>query len=293
MQQTLRQLQRELQGHLTEDPGRAPLGGVGVFHCRRPQALRDVPIHQPTAVLVISGRKTMTLGSRRVEVAPGELLLLPGGATVGIGNQPGQRDDYLALAIGFSDQTLELFSRSYGSQTQPTSGAAPWSAPAPAALVAAVSQWLDWCRQHPIDPLVACHRQVEILLLLARAGVANNLLLDRSGHWRERVAKLLALDPGRDWNAAEVSQRLAVGESTLRRYLQQEQTSFREILEETRMVTALSLLQETSWPVGQVAEAVGYLSHSRFSDRFRRRFGLSPAELKRSRESESDQLLSV
>jgi transcriptional regulator GlxA family with amidase domain len=51
------------------------------------------------------------------------------------------------------------------------------------------------------------------------------------------------------------------------------------------MVAALALLQETFWPVGQVAAAVGYISHSRFSERFKRRFGLSPTELKKTRES--------
>ncbi|GAB6042996.1 helix-turn-helix transcriptional regulator [Endothiovibrio diazotrophicus] len=107
------------------------------------------------------------------------------------------------------------------------------------------------------------------------------------------LRRLRALDPAREWEAGEVSRRLNLGDSTLRRRLQEEGSGFREVLEEVRMVAGLALLQETFWPVGRVAEAVGYRSHSRFSERFKLRFGLTPAELKRSRESENGEMASV
>jgi AraC-like DNA-binding protein len=161
-------------------------------------------------------------------------------------------------------------------------------------MVAAMAQWVEWCISftnmgHPVDPTLARHRQVEILMLIARAGLAGNLLLDRKATWRERVAQHITLDPARDWSAGEVCRRLGIGESTLRRRLNEEGVGFRQLLEESRMAAALALLQETFWPVGQVAEAVGYRSHSRFSERFKRRFGLSPLELKKTRESDGEQ----
>jgi AraC-like DNA-binding protein len=195
--------------------------------------------------------------------------------------------------MAFPQASIEQFRRGYGTEipdhTQPL-----WSASAPMDMVAAMAQWVEWCTSfsnmgHPVDPTLARHRQVEILMLLARAGIAGNLLLDREAGWRERVAQLITLDPARDWSAGEVCRRLSVGESTLRRHLNAEGVSFRQLLEESRMVAALALLQETFWPVGQVAEAVGYNSHSRFSERFKRRFGLSPVELKQTRESDGEQ----
>ena len=121
---SLMQIRTRLFEHLSYDPRRAPLGGVGIFHCRQAQALRNVPIHQPVAVLVVSGRKIIALGERRVEISPGELLLLPGGCTVGIGNHPGSRgEDYLGLAMAFPQECIAQFRRSYGpdtpSDTQP------------------------------------------------------------------------------------------------------------------------------------------------------------------------------
>jgi len=249
--------------------------------------LRNIPIHQPVAVLVVSGRKMISLGERRIEISPGELLLLPGGCTIEIGNHPGrQGEDYLGLATAFPKDCVSQFRRSYGPET-PTDSLPLWNAPAPNDMIAALAQWVEWCMFHPIDATLARHRQVELLLLLARAGIAGNLLLDRDAAWRERVAQHIALDPARDWSAAEVCRRLGIGESTLRRRLNEEGSSFRQVLEECRMVAGLALLQETFWTVGQVAEAVGYRSHSRFSERFKRRFGLSPTDLKMSRQSKA------
>jgi AraC-like DNA-binding protein len=292
MTTTLPELRNRVLAHLAEDTAQAPLGGVGIFHSRRAQSLHNVPIHHPLMVLVTSGRKVISLGERKVDVLPGELLLLPGGCSVEVGNHPGrQGEDYLGLAIAFSEESIALFRRNYGAE-QVNHSAAQWSAPAPDGVVTAMAQWVDWCMLHPNDPALVHHRQVEFLLLLARAGVAGNLLLNREASWRERVAQLLALDPSRDWCIGEVCRRLGIGESTLRRRLQAEGSGFRQALEETRMVAALALLQETFWPVGQVAAAVGYISHSRFSERFKRRFGLSPTELKKTRESGTRQKMS-
>jgi AraC-like DNA-binding protein len=46
------------------------------------------------------------------------------------------------------------------------------------------------------------------------------------------------------------------------------------------MTTALTLLQVTDRPVAEIAYQVGYQSASRFSDRFKRRFGFSPVAVR-------------
>ncbi len=285
MSAPLARLRARLLDHLGSDPRQPPLGGVGIFHSRRPQQLHNVPIHQPVAILILGGHKQYRLGERTGQIGPGQLLLLPAGCTVAIGNHPGaDGSDYLALTIGFATETLQRYRRdfaaAYSDATAPL-----WQAHAPDDFIAALAQWVEWCLAHGADPAIATHRQVELLMLLARAGVAGNLLLQREAAWRERVAQIISLDPAHPWSASEVSRRLNLGESTLRRRLAEEQTGLRELLEEVRLVAGLALLQETFWPVGQVAEAVGYSSQSRFSERFRRRFGLSPSALKRTRET--------
>ena len=46
------------------------------------------------------------------------------------------------------------------------------------------------------------------------------------------------------------------------------------------MMRALTLLQVSDWPVARIAEEVGYESASRFTARFRQRFGFLPTAVR-------------
>lgn len=291
---SLHRLRAQLLAHLDDDPRRRPLGGAGLFHSRAPQQLHAVPLRQPTLVLVLSGEKRLALGHRHLDIGAGELLLAPADSTVSLGNHPDPRSGtYLAVAIGFSDAAIDLFRRQYAAPLNARASAPLWHARAPEPLLTALEQWCDWCRRATPDPLLATHRHAEFLLLLARAGLAGNLLLGGETTLHRRVYELLLLDPSHDWQAREVSARLGVGESSLRRLLAAEGSGFRELLEEARLVSALALLQETFWPVSQVAATVGYRSASRFSARFRARFGVTPAALRQTRVSVAGAALSA
>lgn len=291
----LAQLRRILLSLIADDPDRGPLGGLGLFHARRPQALRSVPIHQPSIVLVLSGRKSLFLGSRDSTVSAGQLLLLPAASELTFGNhpEPGPDGCYLALVAGFSPEAVARFVQHYAAAARAWDQAPLWSAPAPAPVLLSLAQWVDLARHAALTPELGLHRQVELLLLLAQAGLAGNLLLARQSAWRQRVAALLAMDPAHPWEVSEVARRLNVGASSLRRHLHGEGSGFRELLEEVRLVAGLGLLQETFWSVARVAAEVGYDSPSRFSERFRRRFGVTPSELKRTRLSDPGEAVSV
>jgi len=89
------------------------------------------------------------------------------------------------------------------------------------------------------------------------------------------------MDPSKDWRCAEVCKKIGMSETVLRRKLLVEETGFRELLEEMRLMTSLRLVQETKWTILRVADAVGYKSQSRFTERFKLRFGMTPTELRR------------
>jgi AraC-like DNA-binding protein len=271
-----------------------PIGGVGVFHSHARQALRAVPIHHPTVVLVLAGRKELHLAAATRNIQAGELLLVPGNSSLHLGNVPDPAvGSYLALSLSFPPATLEHFRRLYRAAAGGAEQRAVWSAAAGDDFVRALQQWLAWCMESPPQPELALHRQIELLLLLVRDGCAGNLLLDNRLGWRQRVSQLVSCDLSHAWDAPSVSRRLAVGESSLRRYLREEGTSFREVLEEARLVAGLGLLQETFWPVARVAAEVGYESPSRFAERFKLRFGLTPTQLKLTRMSAGGEKLSV
>ncbi|OSM00122.1 putative AraC family transcriptional regulator [Magnetofaba australis IT-1] len=272
------------QRHMDSDPKRGPLGGLGVFHACNWQELRAVPIHDPLMILIIHGQKDYRHVRHAAMAGPGELLLLPGGVDLWLRNLPGDDGgDFFSVALPFPATTVAQFRQLYAERIPQWDAEPVWQIPAEERLIEAVWQWMIHCREHHIDPLVAQHRQLEFLLILARSGLAGAILRNKQPNWRALVAGLIAADPAQEWRMEAVCMRLGVSESALRRHLQAEGSGFRTLLEDARLLAGLSLLQETYWPINQVALAVGYQSPSRFSSRFKARFGVGPAELRKTR----------
>mgnify|MGYP002676364549 CR=1 FL=1 len=63
-------------------------------------------------------------------------------------------------------------------------------------------------------------------------------------------------------------------------------------LREMRMNTAAKLLETTRMSISEIAEQVGYLNQSKFATVFKKQFGMSPLEYRRSRALKNDSLLS-
>lgn len=127
------------------------------------------------------------------------------------------------------------------------------------------------------SPIVA-HRLRELLMWLSLESVyfrpAENLTLT------SRLRELLTAAPGDAWPEKKAAQALGQSQSTLRRHLAVEATSFREVLVETRMLHALRLLHSTDESIGNIALGAGYACQSRFTMRFRERFGFHPSTVR-------------
>lgn len=95
-----------------------------------------------------------------------------------------------------------------------------------------------------------------------------------------KVRALVASAPDHFWTAPKIGERLAMSEATLRRKLAKEKTRFEALLTDVRMHHALMLLQTTALPIIHVAERSGYKSRSRFSQRFIKRFGYPPSDVR-------------
>lgn len=260
------------------------IGCLGIYRCVRSQRLTAVPLHLPCMMLVITGCKHLVIDNVNFAVRPGELLMLPAGRQFRVTNSPDQgSSSYHGMALHFSASVLEQFRQIYGPHYSERVARPVWHAQAPPGLIAELLQWLQWSRQYGIDEHIAEQRQMTLLLLLARAGLIGNLMLGHDTSWRRRVINLLNLDPARSWDVQSVCSRLGCSESSLRRHLQEEKSGFRELLEEVRLAAGLALLQQTYLQIGAIAERVGYQSQSRFGERFKRRFGVTPSDLRRTR----------
>jgi AraC-like DNA-binding protein len=84
-------------------------------------------------------------------------------------------------------------------------------------------------------------------------------------------------DPTREWSSADIETELGISGATLRRHLAAEGISLREIVSNSRLSHALTLLLTTGLPVKSIAARAGYGSISSFAKRFRARYGVEPS----------------
>ncbi|PWJ54175.1 AraC-type DNA-binding protein [Quadrisphaera granulorum] len=124
----------------------------------------------------------------------------------------------------------------------------------------------------------ARYRILDLLLALAERG--HTFRPPGEPTTADRVRELVADAPELRWTAPQAGRALSVSEATLRRHLAREGTSFEALLLDVRMHHAVMLLQTTGWSLSHIAQACGYLSRSRFSERFRQRFGTSPVAVR-------------
>ena len=71
--------------------------------------------------------------------------------------------------------------------------------------------------------------------------------------------------------------------STLRRRLKSEGNNIQDIRNQVRLGYGLHLLQTTQLHIGNIAEQCGYQSQSRFTDQFKLLFGMTPRELRKTK----------
>lgn len=76
---------------------------------------------------------------------------------------------------------------------------------------------------------------------------------------------------------ARVAATLFVSERTLKRRLQEEESSFQHLVDQIRLERAGNLLQNTTMNLSQIADALGYADAANFTRAFKRWTGASPS----------------
>jgi AraC-like DNA-binding protein len=95
--------------------------------------------------------------------------------------------------------------------------------------------------------------------------------LPRSKKVGSRVKALLRAEVSmRDASAARVAKRLGMSVRTLSRKLDEESTSYRALIDETRRQLAVRDLTQTARPITEIAYQLGFASSQSFQRAFRR-----------------------
>ena len=255
---------------------RALLGSVGSMVQHHKLLYSRVAVHEPTLILVQRGRKKLRWAGRELPVETGETVALAGGQTFDVLNEPDADGLYQAQWIAFDQGVIERFAVQYGAEAKAVRDAEKLPSYEKIALsFAHAAEMLADCGV----PQNVAETALHTLLAWLQHGGMGFTVYQRIGLIRQ-IRKMIAADTGFVWTAAEAAQRLNCSEATLRRRLALENTSFRSLLIDVRMMRVLTLLQVTDWPVATIADAVGYESASRFAARFKERFGFTPSAVR-------------
>lgn len=232
---------------------------------------------QPMIVRVVHGRKTLRYAGGELAATAGQWLLIVGGQSFDVLNEPDKAQGYRADWLMLGDEWVAQFFAQYPARetvdlARVLHPDAAWNE-----AFLRVVQGV----QARLPETVLAARTMELLSWLAQAGAVFN------PHSAQRLSKqirqLVARDTAVNWQIRDVARQLGMSETTLRRRLANEGTSFRELSGSVKMMRALTLLQTSPLGVAQVAYAVGYESPARFAAKFRAHFGCTPSDVRRAR----------
>ena len=229
----------------------------------------------PTLALVKRGRKIIRTDGQTLVAEEGTVVVFPAGFEADITNEVDRFGKYRALLISFSPETISHPAETDHAPLNEITSFVDDGLHIAAAMEAA----LDAIRDQSLPEPVVKHRVSELLLWLKRQGIF--LAAPPASDFLGELKRLIGGAPATNWQAPQIAATLGMSEATLRRRLAKQKQSVSKLILETRMLTALTLLQAGDQPIVQVSYAVGYDSPSRFALRFKQRFGFPPSELRK------------
>ncbi|WP_414442251.1 helix-turn-helix transcriptional regulator [Burkholderia sp. 22PA0106] len=263
---------------------RPEVGAAGHIVQRSDLTSRRIVVGQATLILVEEGTKRIRWRGGECVANPGAAFTLQAGERVDISNTPGRSGLYRALWISWSAALLAM---PEPVRRRPSPRVAVHAGLGDAFRASFYRAFNGLQPAEGLPPAIAASRLREVLLWLAERGFHFSSLASASASFGEQVRTLLAADLSMAWSMERVADEIATSVPTLRRKLAAEDTSFRQLQQDVRMSHALALLQNTDVPVLEIALATGYASASRFSARFRERFGYLPTDVRGQRRGRS------
>lgn len=252
-----------------------------LIQAKKSHELRRVPILLPALCRVIEGKKILYCDSGNLCAGRDQIILMSAGTELTIANHPNEHG-YIAEFISFSPQLIHNFFSKF-SELQPTKSHSRFkNCIAIDTNFIMVWENLKYSLIKDMPSAMQEYYAYGVFLTLVLAGQSISHLINAQASVSTHVQQTLLLDPAFAWTVEDVATRLHMGSSTLRRKLTHEKKSFREILEDVRLGIALNQIQTTNQPIAFISDACGYSSASKFSQRFRLRYGISPSTLRKT-----------
>ncbi|MGH3377351.1 MAG: AraC family transcriptional regulator [Actinoallomurus sp.] len=263
----------------------------------------EAPFH-----VLLDGICTLELPGRRIELRPGDVILLPQGAphwirtagdgrTQGVVETPGET--FATVHSPAGDQTIDLFCGhySYGSgagamlfRSLPDPLHVSFAETGEATEVVRMLSTIMRREAQNDGPGTAailsylCNALLAMVLRKSNHRPADAALWTAADDERIRVViDALLREPGVNWSIARLARLTGMSRATfVRHFSHRTGMTVGTFLTHVRMMIAADLLTETDRTVATVAAEVGYHSESAFSRAFRLASGSTPARFRRN-----------
>lgn len=243
-----------------------------VYSSYKEQQLLNVPIVKPSLIVVLKGSKELGR-DHQIPCSAGDFIFLADNPALNMRNIP-KNNNYLALFIEFDYQDYQ------GIQLNASYKKSYYTGKTSESLVLCLQQFVESSQWAPAS--LWSSRKRELLILLSHLGHDDILAMLGSAKLTHQLHDIFVQHSAQDVSMAKLCHQLAMSESSLRRKLKAEGTSVQEIKDQARLGLGLHLCQTTSYAIGLIAEKCGYQSQSKFTERFKTRFGLTPSELRKT-----------
>ena len=255
--------------------GRQP-SSFSVYTSVETQEILNVPFTKPTLICVLSGKKEIGQDPK-VECTAGNFIVFGDGFGVDMRNIP-NNDTYFAMLIEFEKQDFADFNSAHSKTARLFVGNIEQT------MLLALLQFVEWTR---VTPQSLWHqRRRELLHLLVQLGYTQITSMASAPGLTQQIHDIIRRNLPDDITVESVGKSLGMSESTLRRKLNSEGTHFQSLKNDIVLGKGLHLLQSTDKSIHFIAMECGYQSQSRFTERFKQTFGLTPSELRKTRMTE-------
>ena len=269
-------MQRLIEAAKTQLKTNKPLP-FSVYSSAKIQHLVNVPMIKPLLILVLSGSKELGDNSE-IACPSGTFIFLSNSPQITLRNVPAN-EEYFAILIEFDYADFDGLARNLARKTTKTESY--FQGQINTVLEQTLLQFIEWSAFSP-QALWPIRRQ-EILQLLFHLGYEQVGAIMESPLLSHKLHGIISDHIADDLDATGLASMMAMSESTLRRKLNAEGTSLQQIKDRARLGYGLHLIQTTDDPIGRIAEVCGYQSQSRFTDRFKQHFGMTPSDLRKTR----------
>ncbi len=244
-----------------------------IYTSIKEQKLLNVPIAKPLLIVVLNGNKELGV-DEELTCHSGEFIFLSDSPSINMRNIP-KGKEYFALLIEFDYQDFNGLQVNVSNTKEYFIGKTTFD------LESCLKQFVEVSLWAPKQ--LWSLRKREIITLLCHMGHDEILTMLGNFKIKDQLHDMFINNGFRELTTELICEQLSMSESTLRRKLKLEGTSVQVIKDRARLGLALHLLQTSRNSIGLVADQCGYQSQSRFTERFKRRFGLTPSELRKTK----------